>query len=141
MVGGIQRPSGTAADRPRIPLRHQLRAGPEHPRGVENSYWRLEYLNWSLTEPGDVFLGAPAGEFRAAGKLSADRGSGPNGLNSNAFPVITALGTRNAFGFVPDLSDANFDNQNGIKGTFGVNFEPFTFEGSVWALDQENCRP
>ncbi|AMV16675.1 BBP7 family outer membrane beta-barrel protein [Planctomyces sp. SH-PL14] len=106
--------------------------------GVENSYWRLEYLNWSLTEPGDVFLGAPLASFERQGNFPPTAIQGPNGLNSNAFPVVTGLGTRGgAFGFVPSLADANFDNQNGIKGTFGVNFEPFTFEGSVWALDQE----
>ncbi len=106
---------------------------------VERSWIRLEYLNWSVTDPGDVYLGAPLATF--------DRqGSFPTGVpvpnpGTSAFPVNDAFGARPGFfGFVPDLGDIRFQNNNGIRGTIGVPLQPFTFEGSAWYLGQDKQR-
>lgn len=106
---------------------------------VERSWLRLEYLNWDVTRPGSVYLGAPLATFDRQGVFPPFLGV-PN-PGTTAFPVTDAFGTRPGFfGFVPDLGDIRFQNNNGIRGTIGVPLQPFTFEGSAWYLGQAKER-
>jgi len=88
---------------------------------LERSWIRLEYLNWDVTKPSPVTLGAPM--------LSNDP-AGP-------FPVVDPFGFRpSTLGFVPNLAGFDFPHNNGIRGTVGISLRPFTFEGSAWYLGQ-----
>ncbi len=88
------------------------------------AWFRLEYLNTFIDNPGDTLLGAPL----------------PNVPNPREpFLVQTPSGAVvNAR--VLDVSAVNFDNINGIRGTFGIPLQPGTIEASFWGTSESTYR-
>jgi hypothetical protein len=99
---------------------------------LARSYYRIEYLNWSLTDPGNVFLGERMQSFDLQGDFPGSSGIDPN---TQAFPIQDANGFRISQGYVPDLGDADFAKRNGIRGTIGLPFQGFTIETTAWTLE------
>jgi hypothetical protein len=85
-----------------------------------HAYFRVEYLLWDVSDPGDNILGAPT-------NFVADP--------SQPF-VITDPITGSLLDVVaPTLSDVKVNDNNGIRATFGFSvFEAGTLEASVFAL-------
>ena len=106
---------------------------------LERSWVRMEYLNWDVTNPGRVFLGAPLAGFDLQGAYPNGSGQAGPGTtppySSAAFPVQDPFGTRSGvYGFVPDLGSVDWGHVNGLRGTIGIPLRPFTFEGSAWTM-------
>lgn len=85
-----------------------------------HAYFRVEYLLWDMTEPGDNILGSPT-------NFVADP--------TQPF-VITDPITGNLLDVVaPTLKDVQLNDNNGIRATFGLSaFEAGTLEARVFAL-------
>lgn len=99
---------------------------------LERTWIRMEYLNWDVTNPGQVYLGAPLANFDYQGDFPPINQTNPG---TNAFPVQDPVQTRaNVYGFVPDLGEVDWGHVNGLRGTIGIPLRPFTFEGSAWTL-------
>ena len=90
---------------------------------LKRSWYRLEYLQWSISRPGDTFLGAPLGTV-----------IDPTGF----FPVFDNQIPPNQIGIarVPNLSTVALRETDGIRGTIGIEFSESTLEASVFALEQ-----
>lgn len=116
-----------------------------------HSYFRLEYLNWSYSDPGDNTLGAPI--LRPVPQvLDPDNYNNTalfetgvpfeinndvlfvGGLDVDGIPNSSDLGPLNGYGLSPSLEGVKNIHNNGIRGTWGFNFEPFTLESSIFAL-------
>jgi hypothetical protein len=90
------------------------------------SYWRSEYLLWSLSPPGNVVLGEdPASGFDARQPFPA-------------VDSITGLVIGNANS--PVLDDVNVNNNNGFRGTFGLPIGPGTAELSGFILHTSDVK-
>ncbi|MGH7201380.1 MAG: BBP7 family outer membrane beta-barrel protein [Planctomycetaceae bacterium] len=95
-----------------------------------NGYFRLEYLNYEIDEPGNELLGAPIQGI-----------ANP----TEPFPVFDFqippqfLGTAR----VVDLTDITFRDVNGVRGTIGVPLIFGAWEVSGWAMEQasDQIRP
>jgi hypothetical protein len=87
---------------------------------VRNSYLRLEYLSWSIKQPGSHLLGAPLA-----------------GIDNPRDPFLLQTPTGSlAVGEVLDMQTVNLQQNNGIKGTIGIPFEDATLEASFWGLQR-----
>ncbi len=86
---------------------------------AQNSWLRLEYLNWSMREPGETLLGADvSGETNQSEPyLALER--------SSSELLVGKTGT---------LSEIELANQNGIRGTWGIDMHDGTLETNVWYL-------
>lgn len=126
-----------------------------------HAYFRLEYLNWSYSDPGDNLLGAPilrddfTGDFIInPATFSNDYlidttipfrvpGLTINGVDSNDFENFDfedlGFSPENGLGINPTLSGVKNIHNNGIRGTWGLDFEPFTWESSVFALQSSRA--
>lgn len=101
-----------------------------------HGYFRLEYLNWSVKDPGQAVLGAPI-----LGPIND-----PNFIYQNTripfeiFDQGVSLGDGpySGFGVSPTMDAIKGVHNNGIRGTWGWQFEPFAFETSVFALQTAN---
>jgi len=92
---------------------------------MARSWIRLEYLNWSISSPGGQLLGAPMATLDARDLVPAvGRGRARPGYEA----------------FVPTMSGANFDDQNGLRGSFGIPTRVGSLEANVWALEQADWR-
>ena len=99
-----------------------------------HAFFRLDYLNWNLTDPGNIVLGAPI--------LNPGQNiNNPIDVNQPfqdprvPFDVFDpTLGTPLGQGVSPTLDDTKLKNTGGIRGTWGFRFEPFSVEASVFAL-------
>jgi hypothetical protein len=97
-----------------------------------HGYFRLEYLNWNIKDPGQDVLGAPI--------LSPILD--PNNIYLNTripFQIFNqgvslGDGPLAGFGVSPTLDQARLATNDGIRGTWGVQLEPFAVEASVFAL-------
>lgn len=90
------------------------------------SWLRVEYLNYRLTEPGSRPIGAePVTAATAPLFQATDRGGA-------ARPGILARTT--------SLERTNYENNNGLRLSFGLPTEQFTFEGSFWGFAEKQNR-
>jgi hypothetical protein len=96
---------------------------------LQETWLRLDYLNWSLTGPGEALVGAeyrnfdPRTDFLLAterdGALRFDIGSG--------LPFQAQA---------HDLSAMDLDHRNGLRATLGLPTENGGIEASIWTLQQ-----
>lgn len=92
-----------------------------------HAYFRLEYLNWSFSDPGNVTLGAPI--------LNPTDVNNPIQDTSIPFDIFDPVtGNLLGQGVSPSLDGVKGIHNNGIRGTWGFNFDPFSVEASVFAL-------
>lgn len=85
-------------------------------------FFRLEYLNWTISKPGPVLLGAP---IRGVGDPSQPQ------------PFFDNGGALQAVAFVPNLGQINLKNLNGVRGTMDTDlFYGGTLEVSAFLLDR-----
>ena len=93
-------------------------------KSIENSfrhaYFRAEYLNWGMGDPGRVALSAP--QFSGADPRIP--------FNVNDLTTGAPLGQATA----PTLDSANLHGNNGFRGTFGIPLGQGTFEASAFTL-------
>ena len=89
---------------------------------LARSWIQIDYLLWDLQAPGNVLLGA--------GTLTGDPREGVNAVDR-------VLGARpNTIAVVPDLDSSNYDDLNGIRGSFGIPTRVGTLETEAWVLQQ-----
>ena len=90
---------------------------------LKESRFRMEYLLWTIHDPGHVMLGAPI-----AGIVNPQI----------PFPVFDFAAPPNFLGnaVVPNLRDISFEDINGIRGTWEVPLTFGAFELSAFALEQ-----
>ena len=86
---------------------------------------RLEYLNWSMSDPGGKLLGAPLATLDARQGVPA---------------VGRGRARPNTITFVPTMSGADFGDMNGLRGSFGIPTRVGSIEANVWALEQADWR-
>ena len=91
---------------------------------VQDSYFRVEYLNWSIKDPGENALGSAV-----QGIVEARR----------PFPV-TVAGMQVGEARVATLDRMTLDHRDGIRGTLGVPLRVGTLEGSVFFLNNNDER-
>lgn len=98
-------------------------------QGLKNifrhSFFRVEYLLWDISDPGNNVLGEPTGD-----------GSDPREVQNVTDPNT---------GAAVDLFSLSTDNirineNNGIRGVYGLPLATGTFEMNVWALRSSNDR-
>jgi len=89
---------------------------------LQKTWFRLEYLQWEVDEPGDQLLGAPV--------LGVSDPREPFDVFANGILVGQAR--------VASTDDMSFDDINGIRGTFGIPLVGSTMETSFWGLAQDS---
>jgi hypothetical protein len=87
------------------------------------SWVRLEYLNWSMDKPGNQLLG-----------VQFDPATGVEDVR-DPFPVFDAEANFLGFAHVNDLSTITFEDNHGIRGTFGKETSWGEFQANVWGLE------
>lgn len=93
-------------------------------KAFANTWVRLDYLNWDIREPGDKFLGAPLGQFSNL---------------EDPFPAVDARsGLATPFAVVPSLESVNLNNQDGLRGTLGIELMHGSLEANIWYLEESN---
>jgi hypothetical protein len=92
-----------------------------------HAYFRLEYLNWSFSDPGNVTLGGPVFDPTNVNNPLQD-----TSIPFDIFDPVT--GNFLGQGISPSLDGVKGIHNNGIRGTWGFNFEPFSLEASIFAL-------
>ena len=103
--------------------------GDDRPLGIflhntfDRSWIRLEYLNWSIDNPGNQLLGV---QFNPATGVADVR---------DPFPVFDANAQFLGLAHVNDLSSVSFDDNHGIRGTFGKETTWGEFQANVWGID------
>jgi len=91
----------------------------------DRSWIRLEYLNWNVEDPGNVVVGQdPILDF--FGNTTDPRQLDDIFDNSTGFLI--------GEGFAPDLSQVSFNDNSGIRGTFGREDEWGTFVMDFWGI-------
>lgn len=114
-------------------------------RALEHTWFRVDYLNWDLTGPGEDLIGAewlnanarnpiagygPADGFASAIPFARNRDStirlNPNNLNQPTFLIPQAS----------DLSAFNFQHRNGVRFNVGFPTESGALEANVWTLQK-----
>lgn len=93
---------------------------------LRHAYVRVEYLNWSYSDPGNVVLSAPV--------LSTGVDTEYVNLRTPLSVTDQTTGSNLGTAVVPNLDTIKGITNNGIRGTWGFKFEPFTLEGSIFAL-------
>jgi hypothetical protein len=89
---------------------------------LRRGWFRLEFLNWNIKDPGDRLLGAetatvdPRQPFQAFDPGNIPRGPGTLGA------------------FVPDTTDVRFDSLPGMRMTIGAPTQWGAFEADIWAI-------
>lgn len=90
-------------------------------RSFDGFFFRMEYLQFDYTRPGDVLLGAPQFGF----------------IDPRIpFQVFDGGGTPLGFATIPVLDDMRLVNVPGIRGTVGVPLIFGSFEGSVFTMNE-----
>lgn len=91
---------------------------------LHGAWMRLEYLNYRVSDPERVLLGAPlAGVANPNLPFTIDDND-----NTNPLPLTAR---------VPALEGIDFTNLNGIRGSFGLPvFEHGWLEGTAWGLSR-----
>lgn len=89
----------------------------------QKSYYRFEYLSWSINQPGNALLGAPLRTVFSP---------------QDAFPVFDEQIPPNPIGnaSVPTLSSIAMRDINGLRGTIGLPTSFGAVEASFFALEQ-----
>lgn len=83
-------------------------------------WFRLEYTNTFIDNPGRGLLGAPLA-----------------GLDDPRDPFLVQLTSGNfTVAKVLDVSSVDFDNINGLRGSFGIPFRHFSVEAIFWGTEQ-----
>ena len=94
-------------------------------RNTSHGAWfRLEYLNTFIDNPGDTLLGAPIQNVRNPRE--------PFLVQTPSGAVVNAR--------VLDVSAVNFDNINGIRGTFGIPLHAGSIEAVFWGTSESTYR-
>ena len=94
--------------------------------GLRHAFFRAEYLNWGLGDPGRIALGA-----------ASLTGADPRiPFNVNDLTTGAPLGVATA----PTLDNANLHSNNGFRGTFGVPLGQGAFEASAFTLLNNSYR-
>ncbi len=99
-------------------------------RVATNSYFRLEYLNWSMTEPGDQILSEPFIEPSPLINVI------PDGRPEDPFQANDRNSGLAFAGVVPILDDISLRQNDGLRGTFGVDTTVGDFEANIWFLSE-----
>jgi hypothetical protein len=92
-----------------------------------HAYFRLEWLNWSFSDPGNLTLGAPILDPTSVNNLYLN-----TSVPFDVFDPVT--GNLIGQGVSPSLDGVKGIHNNGIRGTWGWAFDPVTVEGSIFAL-------
>ena len=97
---------------------------------LQNGVFRLDYLSWSIQEPGRTPLGAPLG-------LPPNPLTGPVDPRQ-PFPVFDGLIPPSQIGeaVVPNLSDIDLNRLDGVRSTMVLPFYRGDFEFSAFALKE-----
>jgi len=118
------------------PLGHALQEVFRH------AYFRAEYLNWSISDPGDTLVSGPSGAVDNSPNSSVlPPYNNIDYANSSSIRrpfAVTAPDGNVATAIAPVLSDMRINNNNGVRGTFGLEWEPGTLEASVFTLETNN---
>lgn len=93
----------------------------------DRSWFRLEYLHWDVEDPGNVVVGADVildffGNRRDPRRLD--------------FIFDNSTGFIIGQGFAPDLDPISFNDNSGIRGTFGREDDWGTFLVDFWGIEQ-----
>jgi hypothetical protein len=91
----------------------------------DRSWFRLEYLHWDIEDPGNVVVGQdPILDF--FGETVDPRDLDAIFDNTTGFLI--------GFGYAPDLNLVTFNDNNGIRGTFGREDDWGTFLMDFWGI-------
>lgn len=99
-----------------------------------HAFFRLEWLDWDIRDPGNVVLGAPILNpgLNINNPIDVNQ---PFRDPRQPFDVFDpGSGLLLGEGVSPVLDDVKLNHNNGIRGTWGFRFEPFSIEASVFAL-------
>ncbi len=88
---------------------------------AKESYFRLEYMNWSFKKPGSELLG------------SATNAS----LNPNSFFDVTVAGQFFGEARVAGTQAIELQHINGVRGTLGIPLLVGTIEASIFSLETD----
>jgi hypothetical protein len=112
---------------------------------LQETYIRVDYLNFNLTDPGERLIGAEWLNTNARDVLHSLNNADP--LSASVIPLARERdGTvRNdiagAFLIVPDAADLSpfdLDHRNGVRLTVGVPTGEGAFEGNIWSLQKDD---
>lgn len=150
-------PQGMAIEEPSWWKTNQLFIHPGMIRPPRGAYVRLEYLLWSIEEPGNQLVGAaPLEEAYDSPDRDFDQGYDSNALFDDNFnpargyivhnPVFQVnqgrqrfpgLRSNTGFRYVPRMTELQLRDNSGIRLTFGIpTYEYGTIELSGWLLEQ-----
>lgn len=93
-----------------------------------HAFFRAEYLLWSISDPGNVVLGAPL----LSGADPRDPANVPVNDRTTGAPI--------GFGIVPTLDSVQLTGNNGFQGTFGMPVGPGAFEASAFIFRPNTSR-
>jgi hypothetical protein len=111
-----------------------------------HAYFRADYLSWSISPPGDTAVTGPVAittqQFNSPGNnvFSPPYSTAPF-QNSYRRPFVVtnpATGNTAAQGIIPTLNDISIDGNNGVRTTFGMNWNPGSFEANFWGLESNS---
>ncbi|MCA9079532.1 MAG: BBP7 family outer membrane beta-barrel protein [Planctomycetaceae bacterium] len=105
---------------------------------VKGSWARLEYLNWSISGPQAVPLGASSLAY-VIDPTAIDLVAPVNTVidPTRPFEILAADDTAILFAKVPVLQGISLDHLDGIRGSFGIPLGRSAWvEGSAWGLRQ-----
>ena len=101
-----------------------------------HAYVRVDYLNWSVSDPGNNILGAPS-------NLTIDDPDSPFPIPVSDVPIIQITDqSGNPINAVqPSMAAMHNDNNNGMRLSFGLPVSDLgTFEANVFALQSSTSK-
>jgi hypothetical protein len=108
---------------------------------LQNTWFRVDYLNYELTDPGERLIGSEWLNTNARDVLHAPGNTDP--LSASIIPLArdrdgtVRTDINGNFLIAPDAQDLgsfDFNNRNGIRLTMGIPTESGTIEGNIWGL-------
>lgn len=103
----------------------------------ESIWFRAEYLNYSLSDPGSTLIGAPYAGADVRDPLAA----APSVIFARERDGTVRTDIGGQFLIVAqahDLSPFDFNNRNGVRLTAGLPTQFGAIEGSVWSMQKGN---
>lgn len=109
-------------------------------RAMEGMYFRVDYLNYKLTDPGEALLGTNYATVDIRNPLADPTVFTASPVFARERDGTVRTDPGGAFVLVPqahDLSPFELDHRNGIRLTLGFPVEVGTVEGNLWAMQSE----
>lgn len=108
----------------------------KYAKAVASHTWlRMDYLNWSLTGPGEALIGA---EVRGVDPRDDDVMIASD--ERDGFPRFDPATGDVIFAQAHDLSGIDMHHRNGLRATLGMPFLAGEFEAGIWSLEQAEER-